>query len=240
MIGKFITTLRTVCFYAGYVVFVSVFSLISCTVGRLLNIRLRQTIVTLGNYLIDHWLRVCCGVTVNVEGKDNIPETPFVVLSNHQSPWETYYLQRNLRPVSTILKRELLKIPIFGWGLAAVKPIAIDRGNPRQALKAVIEQGQLRLQEGMNVVVYPEGTRMAHGQYGNHARSGAALACAANVPVLPVAHNAGRCWPAREFLKHPGTITVVYGPVIDTGGKDSKTVSAEAESWIKSTQHRIG
>src|SRR5690606_33636498 len=139
-------------------------------------------------------------IRVRVIGWQHVPAAPFVVLCNHQSPWETFYLQRRLRPVSTILKKELLKIPFFGWGLASVKPIAIDRDNPRAAIRAVMEQGQQRLAEGLNVIVYPEGTRQPYGSVGNYARSGAALAAAAGVAILPVAHNAGRHWPPRKFL----------------------------------------
>ncbi|KJS05712.1 MAG: hypothetical protein VR73_11705 [Gammaproteobacteria bacterium BRH_c0] len=234
-----ILTLRTLLFYAGYAVFVSVFSLLSCTLGMLLPYKKRQTLATTGNFLILHWLNLACGIRVRVTGWENLPAAPFVVLSNHQSPWETYYLQRNLRPVSTILKKELLKIPVFGWGLASVKPIAIDRENPRQAIRDVMEQGKDRLAGGSNVIVYPEGTRMDHGQYGNYARSGAALAVAAGVPVVPVAHNAGKCWPARRFLKFPGTIQVVVGTALETGNGDSKLLTARAQEWITAQQRKI-
>lgn len=234
-----ILTLRTLLFYAGYAVFVPVFSLLSCTLGMLLPYKKRQTLATTGNFLILHWLNLACGIRVKVTGWENLPAAPFVVLSNHQSPWETYYLQRNLRPVSTILKKELLKIPVFGWGLASVKPIAIDRNNPRQAIKDVMEQGKDRLAGGSNVIVYPEGTRMDHGQYGNYARSGAALAVAAGVPVVPVAHNAGKCWPARRFLKFPGTIQVVVGTALETGNGDSKLLTARAQEWITAQQRKI-
>jgi len=232
--------LRAGLFYLGYGLFISVFSVLSCTVGMLMPLGARQTLATTGNALILHWLNLCCGIRVNIIGRDNLPPSPFVVLSNHQSPWETFYLQRHLRPVSTILKKELLKIPFFGWGLASVKPIAIDRSNPRQAIKEVMEQGKQRLAAGNSVVVYPEGTRLNHGEYGPYARSGTALAVAAGVPIVPVAHNAGRHWPARRFLKHPGTITLVFGAPLDTAGGDSKALTQAAESWIKAKQREIG
>lgn len=235
-----ILTLRTLLFYLGYLVFVATFSLLSCTFGLLLPLRPRQTLATSGNYLILHWLHLCCGVRLIVTGQENLPARPFVVLSNHQSPWETYYLQRTLRPVSTILKKELLKIPVFGWGLASVKPIAIDRHHPRQAIKDVMEQGQQRLAMGSNVIVYPEGTRLNHGHYGQYARSGAALAVAAGVPIVPIAHNAGKCWPARRFLKHPGIITVVIGRALDTSSGDSKALTTAAQQWITARQQEIG
>ena len=235
-----ILVLRTLLFYLGYALFVSVFSLLSCTVGMLLPLPLRQTLATTGNWLILHWLNLSCGIRVRVIGRDKLPAAPFVVLSNHQSPWETYYLQRHLRPVATILKKELLRIPVFGWGLASVKPIAIDRGNPRQAIKDVMEQGRARLTDGNNVIVYPEGTRMNHGEYGQYARSGAALAVAAGVPIVPVAHNGGQCWPARRVLKYPGTITLVFGEPLETAGGDSKALTQEAQAWITARQREIG
>lgn len=231
---------RSFLFYPVYTLIVVFFSLVSCTVGLLMPLRLRQEVVTWGNWLIIHWLNLCCGIRVRVIGRENLPTTPFVALSNHQSSWETYYLQRTLRPVSTILKRELLRIPIFGWGLAAVKPIAIDRNNPRQALKEVLSQGKARLTQGNNVIVYPEGTRTPFGKTGNYGRSGAALAIAASVPVVPVAHNAGKYWPAHKFLKYPGTITVVFGSPIDTTGMDSKDLGQVVEGWITKTQREIG
>lgn len=232
--------LRATLFYLGYGLFISVFSVLSCTLGMLMPLGPRQTLATTGNALILSWLNLCCGIRVEVIGAHHIPATPFVALSNHQSPWETFYLQRHLRPVSTILKKELLKIPFFGWGLASVRPIAIDRSNPRQAVKDVMDQGKQRLADGINVVVYPEGTRLRHGEYGQYARSGAALAVAAGVPLLPVAHNAGKYWPARRFLKYPGTITVVFGPPLDTSDGDSKALTLAAEEWIKAKQQEIG
>jgi len=237
---KVVAIIRSTLFYVGYALFVALFSLLSSTLGYALPLRHRQTLATTGNFLIQKWLTLVCGIKVKVIGADNIPDTPVVILSNHQSPWETYYLQRQLRPVSTILKRELLSIPFFGWGLASVKPIAIDRDNPRQALKDVMTQGKERLAAGMNVVVYPEGTRIAYGKTGNYARSGAALAVAAKVPVLPVAHNAGRLWPSKELLKKPGTITIVYGKPIASDSGDSKAITQQAKDWITETQKKIG
>ena len=231
--------IRAVAFYLGYSVFITLFSLLSCTVGLLLPISQRQTLATTGNWLINKWLQVTCGIRVKIVGEENIPEGPFVVLSNHQSPWETFFLQRKLRPVSTILKKELLKIPFFGWGLASVRPIAIDRANPRQAIKEVMAQGKQRIEAGMRVIVYPEGTRIAYGEYGNYARSGASLAVEAGVPVLPVAHNAGRHWPTKKFLKNPGIITIIFGKPMFPENYNSKELISEAERWIKTQQQSI-
>lgn len=225
--------LRSLAFYAGYIVIVGFFSFLAFTVGLLLPQAERQTLATTANALVVWWLRLCCGVRLRVEGLENIPGRPFVALSKHQSSWETYYLQRQLRPVSTVLKRELLKIPFFGWGLAVVAPIAIDRDNPREALRQVMQQGRTRLDAGMNVLLYPEGTRIdADKTAPKFNRSGAALAIAAGVPVLPICHNAGNCWPAHRLIKYPGTITVVFGTPIDTKGRDAKSITNDVAEWM--------
>jgi len=230
-----LVVLRSLAFYLGYVPTVALFSTFGFTLGLLCPHRLRQEVLTYANSIIIWWLKVTCGVEVRVIGETNIPQQPFVALSKHQSSWETYYLQRKLRPVSTILKRELLRIPFFGWGLAMTRPIAIDRSSPKTALKEVLSKGQLRLAEGNNVLIYPEGTRIEYGKTGNYGRSGAALAIAAQVPVLPISHNAGACWPAHKFLKHPGTVTVVFGEPIYTEGLQSKSLNARVEAWIEDT-----
>lgn len=232
--------LRSLAFYCGYVVIVGLFSTLAFTVGLLLPQAPRQTLATTANALVVIWLRLCCGVKLRVEGLENIPRRPFVALSKHQSSWETYYLQRLLRPVSTVLKRELLKIPFFGWGLAAVAPIAIDRGNPREALRQVMQQGRRRLDAGMNVLLYPEGTRIDAGVTApKFNRSGAALAIAAGVPILPVCHNAGTCWPAHKFIKYPGTITLVFGTPIATTSLDAKSITNDVAEWMDATLARL-
>jgi 1-acyl-sn-glycerol-3-phosphate acyltransferase len=232
--------LRSLLFYAGYIPIVGFFSCLAFTVGLLLPQAQRQTLATTANALIVSWLRLCCGVRLQVEGRENIPPRPFVALSKHQSSWETYYLQRLLRPVSTVLKRELLKIPFFGWGLAVVAPIAIDRDNPREALRQVMQQGRARLDAGLNVLLYPEGTRIDAGATApKFNRSGAALAIAAGVPVLPICHNAGLCWPAHRLIKYPGTITVVFGSPIDTKGRDAKSITNDVADWMDATLGRL-
>ncbi|OUS06107.1 1-acyl-sn-glycerol-3-phosphate acyltransferase [Gammaproteobacteria bacterium 54_18_T64] len=230
-----VLALRTCIFYAVYVPTIITFSVLGCTLGLLIPYRARQTFITTANAIVLWWLKLSCGIKVNVEGLDNIPNQPFVALSKHQSGWETFYLQRTLRPVSTILKKELLKVPFFGWGLAMTRPIAIDRSNPKQALRDVLSQGKQRLEEGNNILIFPEGTRIDYGEVGNYSRSGSSLAINAGAAVLPIAHNAGRCWPAHRFIKHPGTIHVIIGKPIDSTGRKSKELTDEVKDWIEST-----
>lgn len=232
--------LRSILFYVGYVPIVVLFSTLTFTIGLTLRQRPRQTLATTANALVVLWLRLCCGVRVRVEGMDQLPTVSYVALSKHQSSWETYYLQRKLRPVSTILKKELLRIPFFGWGLALVAPIAIDRGNPRDALKEVMRQGKERLAAGMNVLVYPEGTRVAPGsEPAKFNRSGAALAISAGVPLVPICHNAGHCWPAHRLIKYPGTITLVVGAPITTRDRDAKSLTEEVALWMDGVSSRL-
>lgn len=196
--------------------------------------RFRSQFFLTFNRLVLLALRVFCGIKHEITGQENIPkDQPVVVLAKHQSTWETMFLQLHFHPISTILKRELLRIPCFGWGLALLRPIPIDRSNPRQALKKVKELGLKRLASGNSVLVFPEGTRTAVGEVGSYARSGADIALNAKVSILPVAHNAGVYWPMDTLVKRPGTIRVSIGKAINTEGKNSKQLTEEAKSWIE-------
>lgn len=236
---KALCAVRSVFFYITYLPSIVFFASLGFSIGQIVSFRWRHELVTLGATATNFWLRFWCGVKIEISGLEHVPETPFVVLAKHQSTWETYQLQRTFRPVSTILKKELLDIPIFGWGLARLHPVAIDRSNPREAMKQIMVQGKLRLQEGHNIVIYPEGTRVDPGKQGKYARSGAALAIAAGVPIVPVALNAGRCWPGRRFIKYPGTIKMIIGTPILTTNVDSKALTEQAKTWIESQQQKI-
>jgi len=179
-------------------------------------------------------LRHLNGVRIEVEGRENIPQDRgVVVIANHQSQWETFYLQLLVSPQATILKRELLWVPFFGWGLALLRPIAIDRSKGSQALKTVLRVGKQRLAEGISVVIYPEGTRQPPGTIGPFSSGGAMLASRAGADVLPVVHNSGDCWPARSLLRLPGTIRLRIGSPIPATGKSLKQVNSETEAWIR-------
>jgi 1-acyl-sn-glycerol-3-phosphate acyltransferase len=174
-----------------------------------------------------------------VEGREHLPQRPAVILAKHQSAWETMAFQIIFPPQVHVLKRELLWIPFFGWGLALMSPIAIDRKRGLAALRAVASKGALRLAQGFWVVVFPEGTRVAPGERRAYQPGGAWLAAAANAPVVPVAHNAGLLWPRYAFLKRPGTVTVRIGPAIDPAGRDPATINRLAEAWIEEQQKAL-
>lgn len=185
------------------------------------------------------WLRATCGLRYQVHGRDNIPAGNAIVFCKHQSAWETLALQNIFPPQVWLLKRELLWVPFFGWGLAMLEPIAIDRRAGRKAVEQLVRQGIERLADGRWVVIFPEGTRVAPGHTGRYGIGGAALAASSGYPVVPVAHNAGEFWPRRGFLKRPGTITVVVGPAIDSRGKDAETIKEEAKAWIENKSREI-
>ncbi len=178
-------------------------------------------------------LKVFCGIDHRVQGQENLPSTPSVILSNHQSAWETILFQTIFPAHSYLLKKELLWLPFFGWSLATNEPIAINRGKKTQALQQLITQGKQRLADGRWIAIFPEGTRMPVGQPGEFQAGGAYIAVKANVPVIPVAHNAGVFWNKKHpFRKNPGTIDVVIGPAIQTSGRKPRDVNKEAKDWI--------
>ncbi|MDG1495026.1 MAG: lysophospholipid acyltransferase family protein [Porticoccaceae bacterium] len=224
-------SLRAISFYSGLIVLVILMVLALCVVG-FVPFRYRQICITTGNKLLMSWLRITCGVRINVRGLENIPASACVVLSNHQSTWETFFLQYLFVPASMILKRELLWIPLFGWGLYFMRAIAIKRSNPAGAIRQVLKQGKQRLAEGINVVIFPEGTRVRSAEVGTFMTSGAALAKSAGVQILPVRHDAGHCWPANSWLKTPGTINLVIGAPIDTAEGNPRELTEQAHRWI--------
>jgi len=184
-------------------------------------------------------LRVLCGIRMEVRGAENIPKEPCIVLCKHQSAWETIALQKVFPPQVWVLKRELLWLPFFGWGLAMTSPIAIKRSEGREAMKQLLKQGKDRLKTGFCVVIFPEGTRIPYGQRGKYKIGGALLGAHCGVPVVPVAHNAGKLWGRNSFLKSPGLITMSIGTPIASAGLKADEISRRAEEWIESEVERL-
>jgi 1-acyl-sn-glycerol-3-phosphate acyltransferase len=235
--------LRTVVFYVLLALSAVIWCLVSLPIALCLPLRGRYVLIARTWCRFAVWLTaVMVGIRYEVEGLENIPDRPCVVLAKHQSTWETFYLTGLFAPLALVLKRELLRIPFFGWAMALIRPIAIDRDNPKQALKQVASIGHERLQQGFWLLVFPEGTRVPAGEMGKFSRSGASLAVGANLPVLPIAHNAGECWPRDGWAKYPGTIRVVIGAPIHAEGEGPRAVadlSARAEAWIGETMQQI-
>lgn len=201
--------------------------------------RWRYRFITLWTHFNLWCLETICGLSYKVEGLENIPARNGIILCKHQSAWETLALQQIFPPQVWLLKRELLWIPLLGWGLAALDPIAINRKAGRRALQQTIAQGRQRLASGRWVVIFPEGTRVAPGTSGRYAAGGALLAEKSGCPVVPVAHNAGHFWPRNSFIKRPGTIRIALGPVIESTGRSAEEINALAESWIEGKMQEI-
>jgi 1-acyl-sn-glycerol-3-phosphate acyltransferase len=175
-----------------------------------------------------------CGLKFNISGLENIPKTPCLIFCKHQSTWETLALQLLFTPQVWIVKRELLWIPFFGWTVASMKSITIDRSSGKKALRKIVEKGTQRLKEGHWVIIFPEGTRTRPGQKENYKIGGAMLAKKSGFDILPIAHNAGEFWPKGQFLKKPGIIKMVIGPIIISDNLSIKEINNESEQWIES------
>ncbi len=177
-----------------------------------------------------------CGLKVVVEGRENVPDTPSVIMIKHTTALEAYWHVTVFPRTAWVVKRELFWIPVFGWALKFVMaPIGINRGAGSSAVKQVIEQGTARLADGVWVTIFPEGTRVAPGEAGRYGISGAALAKAAGCLIVPIAHNAGDFWPRRGLRKRPGTVRFRIGPPIDASQQSAKETSRLVQNWIETT-----
>src|SRR3972149_87531 len=223
--------LRALLFYIG----LAVSTLLAAPILVLLYplpFRLRYVTVTRWTAFNLWWLRITCNLRHKISGIENIPPGPAIVMSNHQSVWETLALQLIFPAQAWILKRELLWIPIYGWGLAAMQPIAIDRGSTLRAFRQIVDQGCKRLAAGIWVVIFPEGTRVAPGEKRKYLPGGGLLAEKSGCPVVPVAHNSGDFWPRNSFIKKPGVIQLVIGTPIESRGKTAEEIMQEVENRI--------
>ncbi|MDR1311511.1 MAG: 1-acyl-sn-glycerol-3-phosphate acyltransferase [Burkholderiaceae bacterium] len=205
-----------------------------------LPFRLRFRLARCWNKFVVWLAKVVCGIRYQTKGMDALPDAPLILLSKHQSAWETFFFFCwALRPPTFVLKRELLRIPFFGWVLALLRMIPIDRANNTQAFRRVIAHGKHRLANGHWIFVFPEGTRTQPGTAGKYSRSGARLAIETHTPVIPVALNSGMCWPKDSLIKKPGLITVSFGAPILPDGKTPDDLMQEVEDWIEAEIRRF-
>ncbi|MCE4067843.1 1-acyl-sn-glycerol-3-phosphate acyltransferase [Pseudomonas nitroreducens] len=239
-----VQAIRTVLFYLLLSSSAFVWGTLSLLIAPFLPFRARYRFIAQAWCKFAVWLAgVMVGVRYELKGAENIPDQPCVILAKHQSTWETFFLTGYFEPLSQVLKRELLFVPFFGWAMALLKPIAINREQPKLALKQIAKQGDERLKQGAWVLIFPEGTRVPTGQIGKFSRGGAALAVNANLPVLPIAHNAGHCWPKNGWAKFPGTIQVVIGPAMYAEGEGARAITElnqRAENWVAQTLREMG
>lgn len=199
----------------------------------------RYRIITIWNHIVVRLARAVCGIRYEIKGTENLPDYPVIVMAKHQSAWETIALPILFPPQAMVLKKELLALPFFGWGLAMLSPIAINRKAGKEALRQIVAQGSARIKQGFWVMIFPEGTRVKPGETGRYGIGGAWLATHTKASVLPVAHNAGEVWPKNSFFKHPGTITLSIGPVISSEGKKADMLNEEIKAWIETEMKQL-
>lgn len=230
--------LRSILFNVGVLIITPLFSVLAIVLFPLPAV-LHSRIVSSWAYVVIFWLKLTCGLSYRVIGKENIPNHSCVLLAKHQSAWETIAFQTIFPPQIWVMKRSLLLIPFLGWAFAALKAIAIDRSAGREALKQLVSQGKDRLARGLWVVIFPEGTRITPGQKGKYHIGGAWLASHTQATVVPVAHNAGEFWRKNSFIKNPGVITVSIGKPIDATNLKPDALNQIVEDWIESEMPKL-
>ncbi len=238
MESKPILFFRSLLFWLGFIINVVVFGLL-IVFFFFTPSSFRLKIARLWSVTNNFLLKFFCGIDFKVEGRENLNVKTAIILSKHQSTWETLALHSFTPFARWVFKRELMMIPIFGWALALTDPIAINRGAGRAAIKQLIEEGTKKLNDGKWMVLFPEGTRTSPGKANKYKIGGALLAEKSGYPVIPIAHNAGEFWPKHSFIKWPGTISVVIGPAIETKGRSADEINTDVFNWIENTMKDI-
>lgn len=184
--------------------------------------------------------RFLCGIRWQVRGLEHLPPGPAILLSNHQSAWETLFLPAFLPgELCFVYKRELHRVPFFGGGLRRLEMIAIDRRQKLSAFEQIVIQGTRCASQGRRIVLFPQGTRVAPGQAVRFKSGGARLAVRTGLPIIPIAHNAGECWPRNAFFKRPGLITVQIGPKFMPEGLTADTLNQQVQDWVETTLREL-
>jgi 1-acyl-sn-glycerol-3-phosphate acyltransferase len=233
---QFIGSLVYTVFLFAWTFFYAIFFVIACS---FLPFRKRFILARVWGLVLLRVLKWTCRLDYRVEGQENLPAGNHIALWKHSSSWETIAMSVVFPRQVWVLKRELLWVPVVGWGIRQLHAIAIDRKSGHSAVGQVVEQGKQRLDEGDWIIIFPEGTRMPHGQTRKYGVSGALLALEHNKLIVPVAHNAGSYWPRRGLMKKPGTVRVVIGPPISPAGRDVREINKEVQGWIESTVARL-
>lgn len=238
LVGKISLLLRSTLQFSFMIGSVSLWAALSLLTFPL-PYRPRYWFITRWTHMNLWFLRRVYGLGWQAQGEENIPDTPCIVMSKHQSTWETLALQLWFEPQTWVLKRELTFLPLFGWAIRLLDPVAIDRKAGRNAVDQVVEKGGARLRSGRWLVVFPEGTRVAPGRAGRYRMGGAVLAERTGYPIVPVAHNAGDFWARHQFVKRPGKVQVRIGPPIETKGRSAAEIIALVEDWIEGQMREI-
>jgi 1-acyl-sn-glycerol-3-phosphate acyltransferase len=232
------TTLRSVVFLLGALAITAPFGFL-VPLGRLFGTEPPFTLARLYTKVMLAWTEISLGIEHEVRGWEHVPKFPVVIMAKHQSAWETIFIESAFPSQCWIVKKELLWLPFVGWGLMAIRAIAIDRSSGSTAREQIVEQGAERLREGHWVTIFPEGTRIAPGKAGRYGIGGSLLATRTGTPILPIAHNAGEYWPRYAFRKKRGTVKVVIGPLIETQGRDVISVNNDVQNWIEGEMRKI-
>lgn len=219
---------------------ITFFCFFACLLASPFSYRVRYWVTSRWNVMVTLAARVICGIRYEVRGMENLPDEPVILLSKHQSAYETIaYLVIMPRPLVFVFKKELLYIPFFGWGMALLRMIPINRSKGTQAFDQVVKHGKNRLANGNWIIMFPEGTRIPVGKKGKYKYGGSRLAVETNVPVVPIAVNSGECWPKNSFIKKPGTITISIGKPIPSHGVTPTDLNNQVENWIESEMRVI-
>jgi 1-acyl-sn-glycerol-3-phosphate acyltransferase len=235
--------LRSLLFFICLIVYTPIYAIFCLVTFPFLNQSARYRVIQFWCKSIIYFLELFCQVRFQVIGQEHIDaviDQPVIILSKHQSAWETIaFLQIFPKELCFVFKRELLWIPFFGWVIALLNMIHINRADKSSSGISVANQGKDRLKAGKWIILFPEGTRTPVGSHKPYRKGGARLASLTNATVLPVAHNAGHCWPRNSFMKYPGLITVSIGPAISSTGKSGDELHNEVENWIEGEMRRI-
>jgi 1-acyl-sn-glycerol-3-phosphate acyltransferase len=236
---RFVLLLRSLLFTAVITVATIVWSFV-CILAAPFPYRVRYWVTSRWNWIIIMAAKWLCGIHYEVKGMENLPDAPAILLSKHQSAWETiFYLLIMPRPLVFVFKKELIYIPFFGWGIGLLRMIPIDRSKGNDAFNQVVKHGKNRLANGQWIIMFPEGTRIPVGKAGKYKMGGARLAVETEAVVVPIAMNSGECWPKNSFIKKPGKITVSIGKPISPKGLSAAELNTQVEQWIESEMRVI-
>jgi len=211
-----------------------------CMLAAPLPYNKRYYVTSRWNVFVIWAARVVCGIEYEIKGQENLPDAPVILLSKHQSAWETIFLLAYMpRPLVFVFKKEILYIPFFGWGIALLRMIPIDRKQGKNAFRSVVQHGKRRLKDGQWIIMFPEGTRIPVGKQGKYKSGGTRLAIETDSQVVPIALNSGECWPKNSFIKKPGKVTVSIGKPISPEGQTPDGMMEQVEQWIESEMRVI-
>ncbi len=235
------SVIGSILYFIFMITWTPVCAIVICAIAPFVNLQTRWNMCAFWLRSVTYMLKWLCGVNWVVEGIENIPKDGAIILSKHQSAWETFAIPAILSPrrLCYVYKKELKYVPFFGWCINLLRMIPIDRSKGQEAFEQIREIGGQRLKEGAMMIFFPEGTRVPVGQKKRYKNGGTRLAVATNTPVIPLAHDGGERWPRKGFFKKAGTITVRFGKPMSPEGHTPDSLMAEVEAWVEGEMHKI-